>query len=67
MKIVSDWKQAWKWFSVQAFVVIALLPMVWAELPQDVKAMLPPEWRPWVFSIIALAGVLGRVKDQPDA
>lgn len=64
MKLVSDWKDAWRWFSVHIFLIIAALPPVWLSLPPDVKAFLPVEWRPWVFSVIAVAGVIGRVKDQ---
>lgn len=64
MKLVSDWRDAWKWFSIHSLVAIAAIPPVWINLPDDVKDMLPVEWRPWVFSVIAVAGVLGRVRDQ---
>lgn len=55
-------------FSVQALAVIAAAPMVWAELPDDLKAsvtaLVPPEWLPHVISGIAVAGVVGRLVDQ---
>ena len=33
MKLVEDWKQAYKWFSMQAAAILALLLWVQANLP----------------------------------
>lgn len=67
MKLVSDWRQAWRWFSIQIFVLAGALPLVWAQLPPDAKAMLPETWEPWVLAALAVAGIVGRVIDQGDA
>lgn len=64
MKLVEDWKEAHKWLSVQVLTILAATPFVWIALPEDIKAMLPPEWRPWVLSILAIGGLIGRLKDQ---
>ena len=64
MKLVPDWKEAPKWISVQVFAVLAALPLVWMTLPPDIKAMLPTSWQPWVLTLVALGGLLGRLKDQ---
>jgi len=64
MNLVADWKDAWKWFSVQALVVIAALPVIWAALPADTKALVPDGWEPWIFFVLAIAGVIGRLIDQ---
>lgn len=66
MKLVPDWRRAWRWFSVQALAVLAALPVAWAELPPDVQAMLPEPWRPWLLAGLALAGLVGRLVDQGD-
>lgn len=66
MKLVPDWRRAWRWFSVQALAVLAALPVAWAELPPDVQAMLPEAWRPWLLAGLALAGLVGRLVDQGD-
>lgn len=41
--LVSDWKQAWKWFSVQGAAVLAICPVVYENtgflqdfLPADI-------------------------------
>lgn len=64
MALIPDWREAWRWFSVQAFAVIIALPIVWAALPPDVKSMVPDSWHPWVMLAIAVAGIAGRVIDQ---
>lgn len=64
MKLVDDWKQAWRWWSVRGLAAIAALPFVWPTLPPDIKAFVPVEWQPYIFSAIAIAAIIGRVKDQ---
>jgi len=65
--MVQNWRDAWKWFSVQAFAVIIALPAVWMALPADVKAMVPDGWEKWIVMGIALAGLFGRLIDQQKA
>lgn len=67
MKLVEDWKQAWKWFSVQALAALVILPTVWAALPADAKSFLPDGAEPWILAALALAGVIGRLIDQNKA
>ena len=70
MTLVPDWRKAWRWFSVQAFAFLAVIPVVWMNLPPDVKAMVPDSWNQWIFLVISLAAVLGgvgRVIDQNKA
>ena len=64
MTLVENWKSAWKWFSVQALAVIALLPLVWPSLPPGVTAWVPESWRPWIIAILAVGGIVGRLIDQ---
>ncbi len=64
MRLVENWRQAARWFSVQAFAAIIALPMIWASMPADVKAYLPDEWKPWIMVALAAAGVIGRLVDQ---
>jgi hypothetical protein len=64
MKLVYNWRQAWKWFSVQFLAVVGLLPLAWQELPDDAKAFLPEGYGPWVLLLLATAGVFGRIIDQ---
>lgn len=65
MRLVQDWKDAWKWHSAQALAALALLPIVWMELPPDVKAFIPEAWQPWIVMGLAFGGLVGRLRDQP--
>lgn len=64
MKLVPNWRESWRWFSVQALVAIAALPMVWVALPPDLKDAVPDDWLMWIAAAVALAGMIGRVVDQ---
>lgn len=64
MTPVSNWQSAWKWFSVQALALLAVIPAVWAALPPEVQAIVPEPWRIGIMILIAVAGVVGRLVDQ---
>jgi len=38
MKLVDDWKQAWKWYSVQGPAIGLALIAAWSALPDEFKA-----------------------------
>ena len=65
MKLIPDWKQAWRWHSTQIMAALAALPLVWMELPDDAKAYIPDEWRPFIVAGLAVVGIIGRLRDQP--
>jgi len=64
MTLVPDWRRAWSWFSVQALVILAALPLVWSTLPADLRAYLPDGWEPYVLLVVAIGGLAGRLIDQ---
>ncbi len=63
MKLIDDWKQAYRWFSVHILLVIAAIPGAWDLLPSDMKSMLP-HWVIYTITGLAFAGILGRVVNQ---
>jgi len=65
MKLVENWRMAARWVSVQAFAIIAMLPVIWPAIPADLKAYIPPQWGLYIFSIVALGGIVGRLIAQP--
>lgn len=64
MKLVTDAKKAWTWFSVQAMALVALIPVIWMQLPPETQALIPAGWKPYVITAVAVAGILGRLVDQ---
>ena len=57
-------KRAWRWYSVQVLALLALLPVVWMELPADWKAMIPDDWNPYIVALIAIGGIVARAIPQ---
>lgn len=66
MKLVKDARRAWRWFSVQAMAALALLPIIWMQLPPETQAMVPDHWRPWIMVAVAIGGIAGRLIKQGD-
>ncbi|HCQ8124604.1 TPA: hypothetical protein OL914_000041 [Klebsiella quasipneumoniae subsp. similipneumoniae] len=64
MKLVDDWKNAWRWFSMHALVLAGVIPTVWAELPPDLKTAIPPGAMGAITAVIAACGVVGRLVNQ---
>lgn len=64
MRLVPDWRQAWKWFSVQILAIIMVLPVVWVGLPADVKAWVPQSWQIPILVLLGAGGIAGRLVDQ---
>lgn len=65
MKLIYNWKQAWKMHSVKIFAIIILLPVAWEAIPDYVKADLPTGWVKWIASGLAVLGVYSRLLPQP--
>lgn len=64
MKLIPEWREAWRMFSVQALGLILMLPLIWAEMPPEVKALIPASWHPYIVAAVAAAGLIGRLIDQ---
>jgi protein-S-isoprenylcysteine O-methyltransferase Ste14 len=66
-RLVSDWRRAWRWFSVQAFVILGAVGPVWAMIPEDWRAAVPSAWLGWGAAVLAVLGIAGRViaQDKP--
>lgn len=59
VKLIDDWKDSWKFLSVQLAAALALLDTAYEYLPA-VQTYLPEGWVKW----IALAIIVGRVIKQ---
>ncbi|MCZ0823697.1 DUF7940 domain-containing protein [Dickeya solani] len=64
MKMIDDWKSCWRWFSVHALALAGVIPAVWAELPDDMKASIPAGVMGLVTLAVALCGIVGRLVKQ---
>ena len=76
MKLIDNWKQAWKLKSVQVGAISAFFYAlilfseqflnVWAVIPQELKSKIPENIAEWVGIFVGVAIVLARLKKQPE-
>jgi len=62
--LVSDWKAAHKWLSVQFATVLAGLQIAYELLPAA-QSYLPPSVARWTMVAGLVAVILARIKAQP--
>lgn len=65
MQLIENAGQAWKMLSVQFMALAAILQGVWPAIPESVKASMPPSIVHWVSVVLLVAGIIGRVIQQP--
>lgn len=64
MKLVKDWKECWKWFSVHCMVVATAVQGAWMFIPADLKSNLPTELAVILTLALLVLGLIGRLVDQ---
>lgn len=64
MKLIDEWKSAWKWLSVQAMVLAGSIQGAWLFIPDDMKASIPKNVVEGVTIALLVLGVAGRVVKQ---
>lgn len=67
MKLIENWRQAWRFFSVQAQALALTVLGAWQVMPDDLRAALPPNVVYAVSMVLLVAGIVGRVVSQPKA
>ncbi|WP_062560379.1 hypothetical protein [Paracoccus aminovorans] len=64
MKLVSDWRRVWRYYSTQAMAIAATVQLTWAQLPDDMRASVPPHIVSYATGALLVLGVIGRLVDQ---
>lgn len=64
-RLIPQWRRAWRMFSIQAMTLAAAIQGAWPTIPDDMKATLPPTLVHWVSLALLVAGIAGRLVDQP--
>lgn len=64
MKLVANWRRAWRWISVQAMVLAGALQGAWMFVPDDLRASIPPGVVQGFTIVLLTLGVIGRLVDQ---
>jgi hypothetical protein len=64
MRLISDWRGAWRWFSVQALALQGVIGASWLVVPDDMRAAVPAEWLAVAAVVLTIIGIVGRLVDQ---
>ncbi|WP_304308083.1 hypothetical protein [Pseudacidovorax intermedius] len=65
MRLIDDWRQFWRFASVRAAALLAVLSLLQTDLLPHVQALVPPRAWPWVSLGFAALIVVVRVIAQP--
>ncbi len=63
-RLISDWKLAYRFISVQCMALSAVLLATWATIPDDLKAVLPHRAVEGVAAALLVLGIGGRLIHQ---
>lgn len=64
MKLVDDWKDAWKWISVNCMVLAGVVQTAWISIPDDLRSTMPSYIVHALTIGLLLMGVAGRLIKQ---
>jgi len=64
MKLVEDWKIAWKWLSVQFSFLLITVATAYEFFPQYINPYLPAPWSNRVMLVLGVLVIIGRLKKQ---
>lgn len=67
MKLIPNWRRAWRMLSVQAMTAAGVLQIAWETQPDAIRAVVPASWVPWITVGVLCFGIAGRLVHQPKA
>jgi hypothetical protein len=64
MRLVDDFKRAYRWFSIQAMGLALAIQGAWEVIPADMKAGIPQQYVTWLTLGLLVLGIAGRLVKQ---
>ena len=64
MKLVPDWRKAWKWFSMQSMVLAGAMQAAWLAMSSDLQARVPADVVDALTVAVLALGIIGRLVKQ---
>lgn len=64
IKLIPNWKQSLRWFSVQVPALNGAIIATWTQLPQKFQDAYPVSWLLATVIFLLVLGVYGRLVDQ---
>lgn len=60
MRLIPDWRSAWRYISTRAMALSLAVTGSWLALPEDWRARLPDDLISWITIPTLIVGVVGR-------
>lgn len=64
MRLVDNWKQAWKWLSFNCMATAAAIQSAWVCMPDDMRDKAPHHIVGVVTVILLFLGIAGRITQR---
>ncbi len=64
MKLKTDWRSAWRWYSMQAMALATALIGAWAALPDEWRQSVPEGLVQGITLVTLALGMVGRLLTQ---
>ena len=65
MRMIENWRKAYRMLSVQAMALATAIQGTWMTIPDDMKASIPAQAVHWITMGLLAFGIFGRLVDQP--
>jgi hypothetical protein len=65
MKLITNWRKAYRMLSVQAMTLATTIQGVWMLVDADMRATIPTNVVQWLTIGLLIFGIVGRLVDQP--
>ena len=64
MKLIDNWKDAWKWLSVHCMVLAGSIQGAWLYIPDDMRQSIPSKLVTGLTIGLLMLGVIARLIKQ---
>lgn len=64
MKLIPEWKSAWRWSSMHAMTAALAIQGAWVAIPSEMQAFVHPIVAHAITGVLLVAGIVGRLVDQ---
>jgi len=65
MSMIQNWRESWRFFSMQAFALAGAIQTAWLTVPPEMQALVPVEWVMIATIVCVALGAIGRLTIQP--
>ena len=66
MKLIPEWRKAWRMISVQAMTLAVAAQGAWAALPPELQSQMPDWGLKAITACILVLGIVGRLVKQDE-